>query len=507
MNKKTSVVQRDAWDKIKSAVNKTVDLIKPTFGPTGNKVIISKVTHAMVVDDGVQIARDLELADPIEHAIMKIVREVAIKTNDRIGDGTTGALILLQAIINRIDKLRHRNGRLIEKELKKSLEDCKTQLKNSTKKIETVEDLYKVALVSFDDEKIAKLISDAWFKLGAEGVLTVDRSGTMDTYTELTDGIKIDRGYISPYMVTNIQRMEALIEKPYILFTDYRLTEANDVIHIMDKLLKEKITSLVIVAENVEQGALATLIVNKNNGVFNTVAINAPSGDNRSLMLEDMALMTGGKVISEKKGDKLEDVEIADLGRATRFIAKRADSVIIGPKIDKEKLELSIKDLQIALETETKESDKEELKRRIARFSNKIGVIKVGAPTENEMYALKYKVEDCVNATQAAFKGGVVKGGGLSLVNLITESKIMNEALKVPFYQLKLNVGYGKHRKLEENEAINVVTGEIGPWQEVGVMDPVDVIIAQLESAVSIAVLLVTTSGMVIEDPEYLKRE
>ena len=504
---KTNVIYRDSWEKIKSAVNKTVDLIKPTFGPASNKVIISKVTHGMVVDDGVQIARDLELSDPVEHAVMKIVREVAIKTNDRIGDGTTGALILLQAIINEIDKLSYRDGRKIEKELKLAFDECKKQLQDMAQSVDTAEDLYKVALVSFDDEKIAKLIADAWYKLGKDGVLTVDRSGTMDTYTELTDGIKINRGYISPYMITNPQRMEAVIEKPHILFTDYRLTEANDVIHIMDKLLKIKITNLVIIAENIEQSALATLIVNKAKGVFNAVAINAPSGDNRSLMLEDMALMTGGTVFSEKKGDKLENIEVEHLGRAERFIANRVDSVIIGPRADESKIKEVIDNLKAALGVEQKESEKEEINKRIAKFNNKIGVIKVGAPTENEVQALKYKVEDSVNATKAAYKGGVVKGGGLALLDLITSSEIVNNAVKVPFRQLKINVNLDKHRELTKDEAINVVSGEIGPWKDVGVMDPVDVLIAQLESAVSIASLLVTTSGMIVEDPEYLKQE
>ena len=506
-NEKIYVVKSHAWEKIKSAVDKTVDLIKPTFGPASNKVIISKVTHGFVVDDGVQIARDLELSDPIEHAIMKVVREVAIKTNDRIGDGTTGALIMLQALIEEIDKLPNRNGRKLEKQLKSAFEECKKQLENSAVKIETKEDLYKAALVSFDNEKIAKLIAEAWYQLGADGILTVDRSSTMETYTELANGIKIDRGYISPYMITNPQRMECVIEKPYILFTDYRLTEASDVIGIMDKLLKKGITNLVIIAENIEQSALATLVINKIQGKFNSVAINAPAGDNRTLMLEDMALMTGGKVFSEKKGDKLEEANIEDLGRADRFISRRTDSVIIGPKAPKKNIIKIIADLTGALIAEKIESNREELKRRIARFNNKIGVIKVGAPTENEMNALRYKVEDAVNAVHAAFKGGVVKGAGLALANLKTKSPIMNAALQAPFRQLKININLEDHRDLKEDEAINVINGKIGQWQEVGVLDPVDVLIAQLESAVSIASLLITTSGLIVEDPKYLQQE
>ena len=275
----------------------------------------------------------------------------------------------------------------------------------------------------------------------------------------------------------------------------------------MNQLAAKQILNLVIIAENIEQNALATLIINKIQGKFNAIAINAPAGDNRILMLEDMAIMTGGKVFSEKKGDKLEAATIADLGRADRFIARRTESVIIGPRGKKTDVTKCIADLNLALLMEKRESDCEELKRRIARFSNKVGVIKVGAPTENEVNALKYKVEDCINATHSAFKSGVVAGGGIALAEIKTSSEILNAALQVPFRQLKNNVGLDDHRPLKVGEAINVVTGEIGQWQKVGVMDPVDVLIAQVESAISIASLLATTSGMIVEEPKHLKQE
>lgn len=505
-NKVTIVKQKDAFDKIHSAVNKTVDLIKPTYGPASNKVIISKVTHAMVVDDGVQIARDLELEDPVEHAIMKVVREVLIKTNDRVGDGTTGAGIMLQSIIEEVAKLPKVDGRKIEKELQAGLKQAKEQLVKMSKQIKTQEDLYKVALISFDNEKIAKLIADAWFKLGTDGMLTVDRSNTMDSFVELTEGIKIDNGYISPYMITNPQRMEAVIEKPYILFTDYRLTEANDVINIMNTLAGKGITSLVIIAENIEQNALATLIINRMQGKFNAIAVNAPKS-NTTNALEDMAIMTGAKVFSEAKGDKIDEATIEDLGRAERFISRTSESVIIGPKGKRSTITKSIADLSASINTESNESIKKGLKKRLATFTNKVGVIKIGAPTENEVNALKYKADDAVNATLAAYKSGVVAGGGIALSHLNTSSSILNAALQAPFRQLKLNCGIDNDIELKENEAINAVTLETGPWQKVGVMDPVDVLIAQLESAVSIGSILITTSGMIIESPRHLKQE
>ena len=507
----TIVEQKDVFERIRTAVNKIVNLVKPTYGPAGNKVIISKVTHNMVVDDGVQIARDLEFEDPVENAVLKVVRETAVKTNDRVGDGTTGAMIMVQAIIEEAAALGVFDGRKIEKELKAGFEECKSQLLKSAKQIKTKEELYKVARISFDDAKIAKMVSDAWYDLGQDGVFTVDKSPTMETVVELTEGVKINRGYISPYMVSNPERMEALIEKPYILFTDYRLTETNDVIGIMNKLSGKGINSLVIVADAVEQSALATLVINKLQGKFNAVAINMPAGDgDRTLMMEDLAIMTGGKVFSEKKGDKVDKAEIADLGRASRFIAHRNDSVIVGPRGKKATVKQCIEELQKATEDpQMKQSDKEAIKRRIARFSNKIGVIKVGAATENEVNALKYKVEDAVNSTEAAYRSGVVCGAGLSLARLKSSSVLLNKALQEPFKQLKMNVGIMSNTTagLGKEDAINVVTGEVGNWQDVGVMDPVEVIIAQLESAVSIASLLVTTSGMIVERPKHIRQE
>lgn len=506
MTNKVQVIQKDTFDVIKSAVDKTVDLIKPTFGPASNKVIISKLTHGFVLDDGVQIARDLELENPAENAVLKVIRETAIKTNDRVGDGTTGALILLQAIISEVSKSNNFNGRAIEQDLKKGAEECKKQIEEMSEPVETREDLFKVAMISFDDEKIAKLIADAWYDLGKDGVLTVDKSQTMETYVDLADGIDIKSGYLSPYMITNAQRMESLIEKPYILITDYRLTEVKDVLEIMNKLLEQKITSLVIIADNVEQSALATLVVNKMQGKFNSVAIATPRGKN-SVNLEDIALMTGAKLFSEKKGDKLESATIEDLGRADRFICREKESIIVGPRGDKEKTESAINDLTTAAQNEPDETKRKEIESRVARFKNKIGVIKVGAATENEANALKYKVEDAVNATQSAFKGGVVAGGGVTLTRLKTSSKTLNEALKVPFRQLLDNTGIKLDHELQDNEAYNAVTMKSGNWKEVGVMDPANVLKAQIQSAVSIAGLLVTTKGMIVERPKHLKEE
>lgn len=499
------IIQKDSFDIIQRTVNKVVDLIRMTYGPASNKVVISKQLYKMVVDDGVQIARDIELDDEAENAIVQVIRETAVRTNDRVGDGTTSSLIMLQGIVNEVAKKANKNGRKIEKELKNGFEEAKEQLLRMAVPVKTRDELRKVARISFDDETISKIIADAWFELGKDGMVTVDRSPTMETYADITEGVSLNRGYLSPYMITNPSRMESVIEKPYILLTDYRLTEAQDIVPAMNALMQKGITNLVVIADNMEQSALATAIVNKMQGRFNVVAINIPSGDNKAVLLEDLAIMTGAKVFSEAKGDKLENIKIEDFGRAERFIAKRDSSVIISPKGKKTNVRSAIDSLRAAANTTKDETERKEIEKRLARFANKVAVIRVGAATENEEKALKYKVEDAVNATQAAFKGGVVCGAGLSLYRLVTSSTILNEALKMPFKQLKDNMGIEEHKSLGENDAINAVTGRVGNYMEVGVIDPVDVLIAGIESAVSIASLLVTTSGIIVEEKPKTK--
>lgn len=501
------IIQKETQDIVKSAIDKAVNLIKPTFGPSSNKVIISKQTHKLTVDDGVQIARDLELEDPAENAVWSEAKHTAIRTNDRVGDGTTGALIMLQAIIGEASKSRRAEGRKIEKELKKGVVEAKEQLLAMAHPIKTLAELQKVARISFDDESISKTIAEAWHKLGKDGVLTVDRSGTMETFADLTDGIKIERGYVSPLMVTN-DKQEAILEKPRILITDYRLTETNDVLGIMSELAKKNINTLVTISDNVEQHALATVNINIFQGKFMNVCINAPfSGAERSTFLQDLAVMTGAKFFSQEKGDKISEAKLEDLGRADRFISRKDASVIIGPKGKKEEISKLLASLNTTMSMAESENEKHSTQARLARITGKIGVIKVGASTTGEEKALQYKVDDAIHAVQSAFKGGVVAGGGMALAALETSSPILNEALKEPFKQLKDNVGLEAHRSLKKDEAINVVTGEIGHFAKVGVMDPVDVLIAGIESAVSIASLLLTASGMIVEPPQKPKTE
>ena len=515
MNHNILITTKDPFPIIKRAVDKAVDLVKPTYGPASNKVIIQKATHALVVDDGVQILRDLELPDPNEHAVMKVVREAAIRTNDRAGDGTTGASIMLQSIIGAVDKLRKRDGHKIERELKAGLTDAVAQLREQAKPVESLEELRKVARVSFDNPEVSDLIAGTWHDVGVDGVVTVESGSTMSTKAELSEGISINRGYISPIMVTNPERMEAQLEKPYILVTDMRLTEGNDLLPLMNKIAEHSkgAGKLLIIAENVEQGALATLIINQPHvinphtqrpGVLQSVAITAPQED-RQTLLEDIALMTGARMFSVAKGDKLEEAKIEDLGTADRVIVRQKESVIVGPKANKEVMIKAIADLSAARNMAETDAEKKVLEKRLAFYANKVAVIRVGAPTENEQKSLRYKVEDAVNAVRSALRGGVVAGSGLALARLTTSSAILNDALKAPHRQLLDNMGL-EEIELKDGEALNVITGETGPFMKVGVLDPVEVLIAGVESAVSIASLLVTTSGMIIEKPQHMQR-
>jgi len=514
MNTKTTLVDKDTFKVITKATNKAVDFVRPTYGPAGYKVIIDKLTHKTVLDDGVQVMRDLEFEDPAENAVLRRIREVSGKTSDRVGDGTTGALIVLQGIINEVAKKSRFNSRNVEIELRKGFEEFKLKITKQAKQIKTREDLKKVALVSFDNEEIAEMISGLYHKLGKDATITVDNSGSLDTYAEISEGINIPSGYISPYMVNNQERMECVVDKPYILITDYRLTEATDITPIMDKLLTEKLvgagkSGLVIIAENVEQHALATMVINLSHvmnpqtqklGPMMSVAVVAPK-DDRAVTLEDIAIQTGARVFSTDKGSKLENVNIADLGRADKFVAKREESFIIGPKGKKGNVENAVKALEANIKNEKDEKKQKVFEGRLAKFTNKIATIKVGAPTDIEQKALKKKIENSVNSTKTAFNSGVVAGGGISLARIKTTSPILNEALKLPHRQLMENMGL-EDAVVGGTDAFNVVTEEYGNFMEIGVMDPLDVLVAGAESAVSIACVLITSCGIIVETQE-----
>lgn len=499
---------KEVFDIIKSAVDKSANLVRLTFGPASNKVLIHTGMNRTVIDDGVQIMRDLTLEDENEDAVKNVIKEVSIRTNDRVGDGTTGALIMLQAIIKEVAERNSFDGRAIEQELKRGCEEAIKQLRAQAKPVKTKEDLYRVARISFDDDAIAQMIADSWYKLGTDGVITVERSGTMETSVDMADGLKVNRGYISPYMVNDPKRMQAEIEKPYILLTTLRLTEVGDILPAMDLLVKNNVRSLVVVCDNMESAALATVNANglfSKNPQFHCVAINAPFKDSERLnFLEDLAVLTGGKVFTENMGDRLENVTLEDFGRAERFVCTNEESVFVKPKGSKSKIRNAVKALKASIKEEKTDKKKEEIRKRLATFTNKIAVIKVGASTDAETKALQFKVDDAIHATLAAFKSGVVAGGGFGLAKLKTSSRVLDAALKRPVQQLYENCGLDAVDidEFKNGEAVNVVTFNGGEFRKVGVMDPVDVLVAQIESATSIASILLTTKGLVVEHKE-----
>lgn len=513
---KVLINTKDPFDVIASAVKKAGAAVRPTYGPASNKVIIDKQTHRMVVDDGVQIMRDLEFEDKQENAVLKVVRETAIKTNDRVGDGTTGAVILVDDVIGQIADMPHRDGHAIERELKQGAKEAVEQLKAMARTVKTRDELIKVARVSYDDAAIAEVIADAWHKVGVDGDVTIEESALPETVSDISDGVQLKgRGYISPFMVTNPQRMEAVLEKPLFLVTDYRLTNSEDVLPLLNVVAQAGRNKVVIISEHIEDAALATLIINLPQvmnphtgkpGVVQSVAVNAPQADNMQVALADIALLLGARFFSMKKGDKLDDIKLDDLGKADRFISNRDKSVIVRPRGDAKVVAKAIVDLKFARDEETDEATKKGIQRRLNMLTNQVAVIKVGAETDNERKAKKYKVEDAVHSVKAAFKSGVVPGGGVALASLETSSPLLNHALKRPQKQLYENSGVAAP-VLKKGEAFNVVSGQKGPYMQVGVMDPVDVLVAAVESATSIASLLATVSGMIVEVPPEPRRE
>lgn len=493
-----TLVQDKTFDTILSATNKLANFVKPTYGPAGNKVIISKILYNMVVDDGVSAAREFELPDVAEQAVVKVIREVAARTSDHAGDGTTGAVVVYQALMNEISRKSNRSGRKIVAELKKGFEELREQLKASARPIETKEDLKKVARISFDNEEVADMIAEIYFKLGKDAVVTVEKHAGMDVVSKVNEGLSFERGYISPYMANN-ERLECELDNPLILVTDYRLTEVGDLLPIMSKMAEAQKRKLVIIAENIESHALSTLIVNKLQGKFESVAITAPHAADRTVALEDIALLVGAKMFSMNKGDKLEKATLEDLGSCDHITVKRNETIITNPKGNKADIAVAITTLRSSLENEKEEHVKKNLEKRLGMYTQSIASIKVGAPTENEQKALKLKIENAVKSTQAAFRGGVVCGSGLALARVETSSPLLNLALKYPHQQVCDNMNVVPE-PLEGDTARNLVTGETGDFLAVGVADPVDVLIAGVESAVSIASVLVTSHAMIVEE-------
>ncbi len=512
---------------LKAGVDKLADAVKVTLGPKGRNVVLDKKFGApTVTNDGVTIAREIELEDPFENMGAQLVKEVATKTNDVAGDGTTTATVLAQAIIS--EGLRNvaagANPMILKRGIDKGVDAIMDELKTLARPVNTTEETAQVAAGSSQDESVGQMIAEVMSKVGKDGVITVEESQGLGLEQDYVDGMQLDRGYISPYMVTNADRMEAVLENPYILITDKKISAIADILPVLEKLVQFG-KNLVIIAEDVDGEALATLVVNKLRGTFNTLAIKAPGfGDRRKAMLEDIAALTGGQVISEEVGLKLENTNINMLGQARRVTATKDNTTIVEGKGSQEAIEARTKQIRAQIEDTTSDFDKEKLQERLAKLAGGVAVIKVGAPTEVELKEKKHRIEDALSATRAAVEEGVVAGGGTALINalpaldkleLVGDEKtgvdILRRALEEPLRQISYNAGaegsvvVAAVRGFEPGKGYNALTGEYQDMFQAGVIDPVKVTRSALQSAASIAGMLLTTETIVTDLPEKEK--
>ena len=520
----------DARRALKRGVDIVADAVKTTLGPRGRNVSIDKKFGApTVTHDGVTVAKEIELKDPFENMGARLLVEVATKTNDVVGDGTTTATVLAQSIVNEGLKMvaAGANPMLIKRGLDKAVEAVVAELKSDSIPVRDRADIAHVAAISAADSEIGDLIAEVMEKVGKDGVITVEESKGIAFEKEYTEGMQIDRGYISPYFVTNSERMEAELEDPYILITDKKISSIQEILPVLEKVLQVT-KNFVIIAEDVDGEALATLVVNKLRGTINALAVKAPGfGDRRKAMLQDIAILTGGTVISEEIGRKLDSATIEDLGRARKVIATKDDTTIIEGRGDEAAIRARIEQIRAQIATTTSDFDREKLQERLAKLAGGVAVIKVGAATEPELKEKKHRVEDALSATRAAVEEGIVPGGGVALLNAIPALdnvqvahedekvglQILRRALEEPLRILARNAGedgsviIANVRRLQEEKGdktigYNVLTGQYGSMIEQGIIDPVKVTRSAVQNAVSIAGMILTTEALITDIPE-----
>ena len=523
---KNIIFDEKARQSLKKGVDKLAQAVVVTLGPKGSNVILDRgFGSPLITNDGVTIAKEIELEDKVENLGAEILKEAAEKTNDAAGDGTTTAILLAWSIITSglknvaagADPLSIKKG--IEKSVTKVIEE----LKKISQKVEGHEAVSDVATISSKDKEIGNLIADIIDEVGKDGVITVEEAKTLGLSKEIVKGLQFDRGYISPYMITDSEKMEAVLEDPYILITDQKITNIHDILPLLDKILQSGKKDLLIIAEDVTGEALATIILNKLRGVFNVVTVKAPGfGDRRKELMEDIAIVTGGKVISEELGIKLDKAEVADLGQARRVVINKDNTTIVEGSGAKEEIDKRIKQIKKELEITESDFDKEKLQERLAKLSGGVAVIKVGAPTEVEQKEKQHRVEDAVRAAKAALEEGIVPGGGIAFLKteeVLTELsdinddekigvEIIKKALAEPIKKIAENAGkdgaviLGEARKRGNNEGFNALTGEFVDMIKSGIVDPTKVTRSALENAASAASMLLTTKAVVYELPE-----
>ena len=516
----------DARKALETGVNQLADTVKVTLGPKGRNVVLDKKFGApLITNDGVTIAKEIELDDPFENMGAQLVKEVSTKTNDVAGDGTTTATLLAQAIVG--EGLKNlaagANPIVMKKGVAKAVEAAVASIKADSQKVNGTDDIARVGTVSSGDAMIGKLIAEAMEKVSADGVITIEESKTSETYSEVVEGMMFDRGYISPYMATDMEKMEAVVDDAYILITDKKISVIADILPLLEQMVQSG-KKMVIIAEDVEGEALSTLLVNRLRGTLNVVCVKAPGfGDRRKEMLQDIAILTGGQVISEELGYELKTADLSMLGRARQVKVTKENTVIVDGAGDSQAIKDRVAQIRSQIGVTTSDYDKEKLQERLAKMAGGVAVIKVGAATETEMKEKKLRIEDALNATKAAVEEGIVSGGGTVFVNAIpaveklveelegdekTGARIIAKALEAPIRQIAANAGLDGSVVLENVKKAAKGTGFDAYKEEyvdmitAGIVDPAKVTRSALENAASVAAMVLTTESLVADKPE-----
>ncbi|MBQ9945729.1 MAG: chaperonin GroEL [Clostridia bacterium] len=518
----------DARKALQAGIDKLSNTVKITLGPKGRNVVLDKKYGApLITNDGVTIAKEIELEDPFENMGAQLVKEVSTKTNDIAGDGTTTATLLAQALVNEGMKnvAAGANPMTVKKGIQKAVDATVNSLKENAKPVSSSSDIARIATVSSGDENVGALIAEAMEKVSADGVITVEESKTAETSCDVVEGMQFDRGYISPYMVTDTDKMEAVIDDAFILITDKKISNIQEILPLLEQVLQAG-KKLVIIAEDVEGEALATILVNRLRGTFTCVCVKAPGfGDRRKEMLQDIAILTGGEVITSDLGLELKDAQVAQLGRAKQVKVTKENTIIVDGAGDKDAIASRIAQIRVQSENTTSEFDKEKLQERLAKLAGGVAVIHVGAATEVEMKEMKLRIEDALAATKAAVEEGYVAGGGVALLNAIpavaallektentdelTGIKIVLKAIEAPIRQIAQNAGLEGSviidaivRSGKKGYGFNFATEEYVDMAEAGILDPTKVTRSALQNAASVAAMVLTTESLVTDKPD-----
>ncbi len=518
----------DARKALQSGIDKLSNTVKITLGPKGRNVVLDKKYGApLITNDGVTIAKEIELEDPFENMGAQLVKEVSTKTNDIAGDGTTTATLLAQALVSEGMKnvAAGANPMTVKKGIQKTVDTAVKALKADAKPVQSSSDIARIATVSAADENIGNLIAEAMEKVSADGVITVEESKTAETSCDVVEGMQFDRGYISPYMVTDTDKMEAVIDDAFILITDKKITNIQEILPLLEQILQAG-KKLVIVAEDVEGEALATILVNRLRGTFTCVCVKAPGfGDRRKEMLQDIAILTGGQVVTSDLGLELKDTSVQMLGRARQVKVTKENTIIVDGAGDKAEIAARVNQIRSQIEVTTSEFDKEKLQERLAKLAGGVAVIHVGAATEVEMKEMKLRIEDALAATKAAVEEGYVAGGGVALLNAvpavaalleetdntdeITGIKIVLKAIEAPIRQIAANAGLegsviidAINRSGKKGYGFNFATEEYVDMSEAGILDPTKVTRSALQNAASVAAMVLTTESLVTDKPD-----